>query len=53
LLLDDAEVRAVTTPEELDRALDPASYLGAVDVFVDRALRAHEALKDDALKGGT
>jgi adenylosuccinate lyase len=24
--------------EELDEALDPSTYLGAADVFVDRAL---------------
>jgi 3-carboxy-cis,cis-muconate cycloisomerase len=43
-LLDDAEVRAAIGPDELDAALDPVGYLGAVDVFVDRALRAHAAI---------
>jgi 3-carboxy-cis,cis-muconate cycloisomerase len=28
--------------EEIDRALDPANYLGSASAFVDRALKAHE-----------
>jgi 3-carboxy-cis,cis-muconate cycloisomerase len=28
--------------EEIDRALDPANYLGSAAAFVDRALKAHE-----------
>jgi 3-carboxy-cis,cis-muconate cycloisomerase len=51
-LLDDAAVRAAVTVAELDGALDPASYLGAADVFVDRALRAHGAVKQGAVKQG-
>ena len=38
-LLADADVRAHLQPEEIDRALDPAAYLGAADAFVGRALR--------------
>jgi 3-carboxy-cis,cis-muconate cycloisomerase len=29
------------SPEEIDRALDPAGYLGSASVFVDRALARH------------
>jgi 3-carboxy-cis,cis-muconate cycloisomerase len=28
--------------QEIDRALDPANYLGSASAFVDRALKAHE-----------
>jgi 3-carboxy-cis,cis-muconate cycloisomerase len=28
--------------DEIDRALDPANYLGSASAFVDRALKAHE-----------
>jgi 3-carboxy-cis,cis-muconate cycloisomerase len=28
--------------QEIDRALDPAGYLGSAGAFVDRALKAHE-----------
>jgi 3-carboxy-cis,cis-muconate cycloisomerase len=31
------------TEEELDRALDPTSYLGSADAFIDRALEAYRA----------
>jgi 3-carboxy-cis,cis-muconate cycloisomerase len=31
-------VRGALSEEEIDRALDPAGYLGAADTFVDRAL---------------
>jgi 3-carboxy-cis,cis-muconate cycloisomerase len=29
------------SPEEVDRALDPAAYLGSAHVFIDRALERH------------
>ncbi|WP_239088501.1 3-carboxy-cis,cis-muconate cycloisomerase [Planosporangium mesophilum] len=45
-LLDDPEVRAAVGSDELDAALEPASYLGAAEVFVDRALRAHFSWKE-------
>jgi 3-carboxy-cis,cis-muconate cycloisomerase len=38
LIADDA---IELSPEEIDRALDPAAYLGSADAFVDRALEAH------------
>jgi 3-carboxy-cis,cis-muconate cycloisomerase len=31
------------TDEELDQALDPASYLGSADAFIDRALEAYRS----------
>jgi 3-carboxy-cis,cis-muconate cycloisomerase len=40
-LLADAAVREHLSPEEIERALDPAGYLGATDAFIDRALDAH------------
>jgi 3-carboxy-cis,cis-muconate cycloisomerase len=38
VLLEDAEIREVLSPEEIDTALDPAGYLGSAGAFVDRAL---------------
>ena len=43
LLSDDPEVRAHLSAEEVDAALDPASYLGSAGALVDRALAAHRA----------
>ncbi|HYM57766.1 MAG TPA: 3-carboxy-cis,cis-muconate cycloisomerase [Solirubrobacteraceae bacterium] len=40
-LLDDAEIRAQLDPEEIDRALDPAGYLGSAEAFVERALERY------------
>jgi 3-carboxy-cis,cis-muconate cycloisomerase len=36
----DTHVSALLPPPELDRALDPAAYLGSTSAFIDRALRA-------------
>jgi 3-carboxy-cis,cis-muconate cycloisomerase len=36
-----AEERVELSAEEIDRALDPAGYLGSAEAFVDRALEAH------------
>ncbi len=41
---DDERVRGVLTPEEIERATEPANYLGATDTFIDRALAQHRAL---------
>jgi 3-carboxy-cis,cis-muconate cycloisomerase len=38
--------RIALSEEEIDRALDPAGYLGAADAFVDRALDAHRRRGD-------
>jgi 3-carboxy-cis,cis-muconate cycloisomerase len=40
--LEDGQVRAVLSPEEIDNALDPALYLGSTDTFIDRALAAYQ-----------
>jgi 3-carboxy-cis,cis-muconate cycloisomerase len=37
-LLSDEAVAAELSEEEIDRALDPAGYLGSADFFIDRAL---------------
>lgn len=39
--LEDGQVRAVLSPEEIDNALDPTYYLGSTDAFIDRALAAY------------
>ena len=39
--LADARVRAVLSPEQVERATDPANYLGSADAFIDRALAAY------------
>jgi len=36
-----ADERIELSEDEIDRALDPASYLGSAEAFVDRALEAH------------
>jgi 3-carboxy-cis,cis-muconate cycloisomerase len=41
-LVGDEAVRAELSEEEIDRALDPAGYLGSAGVFVDRALSRYE-----------
>jgi 3-carboxy-cis,cis-muconate cycloisomerase len=42
----DARVGAALSPEDIDRALDPAGYLGSTDIFIDRALETYRALQD-------
>jgi 3-carboxy-cis,cis-muconate cycloisomerase len=42
----DARVGAALSPEDIDRALDPAGYLGSADIFIDRALDTYRALQD-------
>jgi 3-carboxy-cis,cis-muconate cycloisomerase len=37
------EVRDRISEERLAELLDPAGYLGSADIFIDRALRAHDA----------
>src|SRR5699024_957214 len=36
--LGDARLRELLSPDDVDRALDPARYLGAADALIDRAL---------------
>jgi 3-carboxy-cis,cis-muconate cycloisomerase len=42
-LVDEA-VRAVLDPAAIERALDPAGYLGSANALIDRALAAYRAL---------
>jgi 3-carboxy-cis,cis-muconate cycloisomerase len=44
-LLDNAQVCAALSPSAIDRALDPAAYLGSTDTFIDRALAAFQAFQ--------
>jgi 3-carboxy-cis,cis-muconate cycloisomerase len=43
--LEDTQVSAVLTPEEIERALDPAAYLGSTSIFIDRALASYRELR--------
>src|SRR5688500_13865380 len=40
------EIRSVLSAEEVDRALDPAAYLGSAEPFVERALAAHREFEE-------
>ncbi|MEA2377077.1 MAG: 3-carboxy-cis,cis-muconate cycloisomerase [Thermoleophilaceae bacterium] len=44
-LIDDPAVEL--SAEEIDRALDPAAYLGSAEAFVERALEAHSEREED------
>lgn len=44
----DERVRAVISPERLARVLDPASYLGSADAFIERALDRYRQLRASA-----
>ena len=46
LLLADARVAAAIAPDELDRLLEPAAYIGHAGAFVDRVVRAARRLND-------
>jgi 3-carboxy-cis,cis-muconate cycloisomerase len=43
LLLEDETVRAYLERDEIERAMDPACYLGSATAFIDRALALYEA----------
>jgi 3-carboxy-cis,cis-muconate cycloisomerase len=40
-LVEDAEVLAVLSQDEVEAALDPERYLGSAEAFVDRALKRY------------
>jgi 3-carboxy-cis,cis-muconate cycloisomerase len=42
--LTDEQVRAIFSPQEIDRALDPSGYLGSADIFINRALEAYRKI---------
>ena len=46
----DARVGTILAPQDVDRALDPAAYLGSADVFIDRALDTYHALQNEPLQ---
>lgn len=43
--LAEEQIRAALTEDEIDRALDPAGYLGSADVFIDRALARYREVR--------
>jgi 3-carboxy-cis,cis-muconate cycloisomerase len=47
----DERVRAVLSSEAVERALDPAAYLGSADALIDRALAAYQALTSASEQG--
>jgi 3-carboxy-cis,cis-muconate cycloisomerase len=51
-LHDDPRVRAHLSPEQIDEAVEPGSYLGSASAFIDRALAAHEHRVDRARAQG-
>jgi 3-carboxy-cis,cis-muconate cycloisomerase len=42
--IDDERIRAVLSEADIDQSLDPSTYLGSADTFIDRALQAHREL---------
>jgi 3-carboxy-cis,cis-muconate cycloisomerase len=47
VLIGDDGVRGELSEEEIDGALDPASYLGSADGFIDRALARHRGYLEE------
>lgn len=47
ITLADQQVRAVLSADAIERALDPASYLGSADALIDRALAAYRELAEN------
>ncbi|MEO7964149.1 MAG: adenylosuccinate lyase family protein [Gemmatimonadaceae bacterium] len=43
----DSEIGAVLSREQIDLALDPASYLGSTETFIDRTLDSFRALEQE------
>jgi 3-carboxy-cis,cis-muconate cycloisomerase len=43
--LDDAQICAILSTENIERALDPAGYLGSADRLIDRALESYHELR--------
>ncbi|MDP3909134.1 MAG: lyase family protein, partial [Gemmatimonadales bacterium] len=44
-VLHHGQLRAALSEEEIERALDPASYLGSAELFVERALAGYRVLQ--------
>jgi 3-carboxy-cis,cis-muconate cycloisomerase len=49
-LRDDAQIQTILSPEDIDRVLDPAEYLGSADLFIDRALAAYQIYSWEGLE---
>ncbi len=45
VVMGEAHIQALLTQEEIDRALDPGSYLGSTEAFIDRALAAYHEIE--------
>lgn len=43
--LQDVQVQAILSPEEIDHALDSARYLGSTDAFINRAFEAYHEVR--------
>ncbi len=43
--LAESQVQAILSTEEIDHALDPSSYLGSTNTFIDRALAEYHEIK--------
>jgi 3-carboxy-cis,cis-muconate cycloisomerase len=43
--LDDPQIRAALSADDIDRALDPAGYLGSADALIDRALESYQGMR--------
>ncbi|HLJ33107.1 MAG TPA: lyase family protein, partial [Ktedonobacteraceae bacterium] len=43
--LENVQVSAILSPEEIERALDPKAYLGSTDTFINQALEAYRVLQ--------
>ena len=42
LALENEQIRSILSPNEIDRVLDPANYLGSTDAFITRALADYQ-----------
>lgn len=47
----DERIRSALSTEQLDRAFDPAAYLGSASVYIDRALADFGALRAQRMEG--
>ena len=45
IALEDEDMQTILSPEEIDQALDPGTYLGSTDTFIDQALESYREAK--------
>jgi 3-carboxy-cis,cis-muconate cycloisomerase len=43
--LADPHIYAILSADDIDRALDPAGYLGSADALIDRALESYQGMR--------